>query len=184
MRTPGWLIIRVLFTAWLLLTAAILRPAEAGTPNLVPRAYLPLVTKSPVPTPTPLLNFEQQVIGLINRERAAWGLAPLHVDDRLMRVAQRHSQDMAANNFVSHIGSDGSSPWDRIRREDYPLAAGGETIAAGYPDPSSVVAGWKGSLPHWSILMGEYQDIGVGYAFNASSYFRHYWTADLAVPAP
>jgi hypothetical protein len=100
-----------------------------------------------------------------------------------MRAAQHHSQDMAANNFVSHTGSDGSSPWDRIRREGYPLAAGGETIAAGYPGPPSVVAGWKGSPPHWSILMGDYEDIGVGYAFNASSDYDHYWTADLAVPA-
>ena len=102
-----------------------------------------------------------------------------------MRAGQRHSQDMAANNSVSHIESDGSSPWDRIRREDYPLAAGGEPIAAGHPDPPPVVAGWKGNPPHWSVLMvGDYQDIGVGYASNASSHFRHYWTADLAVPGP
>jgi uncharacterized protein YkwD len=183
MRKIGWFIISWLLTAWLLLTAAILWPAEAETPTPVPRAYLPLVSRSPAPTPTPLPDFEQQVIDLINQERGARSLAPLHIDDRLMRAARHHSQDMAANNFVSHTGSDGSSPWDRIRREGYPLATDGVTIAAGFPDPISVVAGWRGSSGHWSILMGDYQDIGVGYAFNTNSDFRHYWTADLAVPA-
>jgi hypothetical protein len=31
--------------------------------------------------------------------------------------------------------------------------------------------------------MADYEDIGVGYAFNATSDYDHYWTADLAVPA-
>jgi uncharacterized protein YkwD len=165
-------------------------PTRTATPTLTPTTIhtptgtsTPTVTPPPTSTLTPLPDFERQVIDLINQERAAQGLAPLHVDDRLMRAARHHSQDMAANNFVSHTGSDGSSPWDRIEREGYLLATGGETIAAGFPDPTSVVAGWRGSPGHWSILMGDYEDIGVGYAFNASSDFRHYWTADLAVPA-
>jgi len=165
--------------------AATPTPTSTSTPT--PTATpTPTSTSTPTPTSTvtPLPDFEQQVIDLINQERGAQGLAPLHVDDRLMRAAEHHSQDMAANNFMSHTGSDGSSPWDRIEREGYPLAGGGETVAAGYPDPPSVVAGWKGSPGHWSILMGDYEDIGVGYAFNANSGFHHYWTADLAVPAP
>jgi uncharacterized protein YkwD len=138
--------------------------------------------RNPLPTPTPVADFEHQVVDQVNQARTARGLASLHVDDRLMRAARRHSQDMAANNFFDHTGSDGSSPWDRIRREGYPLAGGGETIAAGYPDPAAVVAGWRESSPHWSILMGRYKDIGVGYAFEADSGDGHYWTADLGVP--
>lgn len=183
-----WEVTAAHYRVYLPITLKNYSPTAFPTPTVTPTpTATPTPTSTSTPTPTstltPLPDFEQQVIELINQERGAQGLAPLHVDDRLMRAAQHHSQDMAANNFVSHTGSDGSSPWDRIEREGYPLAVGGETIAAGYLNPPSVVAGWKGSPPHWSILMGDYQDIGVGYAFNANSHFHHYWTADLAVPA-
>ena len=123
---------------------------------------------------------EKEVTRLINEERALVGLAALEIDMRLIGAARRHTDDMAANDFVSHTGSDGSSPWDRIADAGYPMLAGGETIAAGYPDEASVVQGWMDSPPHQAILLGsDYQHIGVGYAYNADSTYGDYWTADF-----
>ena len=33
----------------------------------------------------------------------------------LTQAAAVHSQDMVTNNFFSHTGSNGSTPWDRIK---------------------------------------------------------------------
>ncbi|OGO42280.1 MAG: hypothetical protein A2Z04_05880, partial [Chloroflexi bacterium RBG_16_57_9] len=100
---------------------------------------------------------------------------------RLMRAAQKHSDDMAEKNFLSHTGSDGSSPWDRIKRENYPLLSGGETVAGGQQPPADVVTAWLGSKPHREILMGQYRDIGAGYAFRAGTDYGYYWTIDVGV---
>jgi len=138
---------------------------------------------SPTPSPTPASDYETQVVQLINQERAAQGLPPLNIDSRLVQAARRHSQDMATNNFFSHYGSDGSSPGQRIREAGYNYVSAGETIAGGYPSPSSVVQGWMNSPPHRAILLGNFVDVGVGYAYNSGSTYGHYWTADFASPS-
>jgi uncharacterized protein YkwD len=123
---------------------------------------------------------EVEVARLINLERANVGVDPVVIDMRLVQAAHRHSDDMAANDFVSHTGSDASRPWDRIADAGYPILAGGETIGAGHPDEASVVQGWMDSPPHKEILLGsEYQHLGLGYAYDADSTYGHYWTVDF-----
>ncbi|HSX85932.1 MAG TPA: CAP domain-containing protein, partial [Cellvibrio sp.] len=56
----------------------------------------------------------------------------LRWDCRLGLASHVHSTDMATNNFFSHTGSDGSSPFDRMRREGYQFRTAGENISAGY----------------------------------------------------
>jgi uncharacterized protein YkwD len=130
------------------------------------------------PPPRCLDDFERTVVELVNDERAARSLAGLAVDLRLMEAAQRHSADMAANDFLSHTGSDGSTPEDRIEDAGY-LAwnAWGENAAAGYPTPADVVAGWMGSTGHRAnILNAVFDHTGVGYATGAGTQYTHYWT--------
>ena len=138
---------------------------------------------SPTPSPTPASDYETQVVQLINQQRAANGLPPLNIDSRLVQAARRHSQDMATHDFFSHIGSDGSTPGQRIRDAGYSFVSAGETIAGGYPSPSSVVQGWMNSPKHREILLGNFVDVGVGYAYNPGAFFGYYWTADFASPS-
>jgi len=150
----------------------------------IPTATPPPAQPSPTPgacTAVAPLDFPSQVVEEVNRRRAAEGLPAFQMETRLMRAAQKHSDDMAANNFLSHTGSDGSSPWDRIKRENYPLLSGGETVAGGQPTPADVVTAWMNSRPHREILMGQYRDIGAGYAFRAGTDYGHYWTIDVGV---
>ena len=50
----------------------------------------------------------------LNQIRAKFGLQPLSVSATATRVAQKHAQDMATNNFFSHRGSDGSTGVSRL----------------------------------------------------------------------
>lgn len=89
---------------------------------------------------------------------------PLEGDPDLHEAAQVHAEDMAANNFFDHTGSDGSSFSDRIRRTDFVGAPVGENIAAGYGSPAAVVAGWIDSDGHCRNLMNpSATKIGIGY---------------------
>jgi uncharacterized protein YkwD len=127
---------------------------------------------------------------LVNQRRAtgatcggtAYPSVPaLAMNANLRLAAQRHSLDMATNNYFSHTSLDGRSFVDRIRGAGYtgsnPL---GENIAAGQSSPAAVVSGWMGSTGHCqNIMNGSYRSIGVGYAFRAGSPYGHYWTQDF-----
>ncbi len=155
------------------------------SPTPTPTGPTPTPTATAVAsaTPTPANDWEARVVQLINSNRANQGLPPLSVDSRLVQAARRHSQDMATNNFFDHYGSDGSSPFDRIRDAGYSFRSAGETIAGGYTSPESAVNGWMNSSGHRAILLGNFDEVGVGYVYNASSTYRHYWTADFAIPS-
>lgn len=125
-----------------------------------------------------------QVLKLVNQERSHAGLAPLNLNSQLTAAAQGHSQDMADHNFMSHNGSDGSSPFDRIKRAGYRFSFAGENVAAGQSTPQAVMSTWMNETPpndghRKNILNPNYRDLGIGYAFSAATRFKHYWTQDF-----
>jgi len=125
-------------------------------------------------------EIELQVLTLLNEERANENLAPLTIDMRLMQAARKHNNDMAINDFVSHTGSDGSSPFDRIADSGYSMRSAGENIAAGYRTAEAAVQGWMNSDGHRAnILHSSYEHIGIGYVYDASASYGHYWTTDF-----
>jgi uncharacterized protein YkwD len=122
----------------------------------------------------------QRVVDLMNRHRAATGIAPLVVDLRLAEAAQRHSDDMARGRFLAHEGSDGSSVARRVGDAGYDWRAVSENIAAGQGSPDSVVAAWLRSPGHRANLLdGSMRHVGVGYAVADNDRYAHYWTADF-----
>jgi uncharacterized protein YkwD len=44
---------------------------------------------------------------------------PLSFDPALRAAARRHATDLAEHDFISHLGSDGSRPEQRIRDAGY-----------------------------------------------------------------
>jgi hypothetical protein len=119
--------------------------------------------------------FEQEVVLLVNQERATRGISPLALDDRLLAAAQGHALDMATNNFMSHTGSDGSSARDRIVAAGYTGPSWGENVAAGFFSPASVVSAWMGSSGHRAnILNPSFEHIGVGWAYGPGTTYGNY----------
>ncbi len=125
-------------------------------------------------------EFETEVITLTNQERSIENLNSLSIDSNLTTSARQHSIDLADNDLEGHIGSDGSTPFERITDAGYDSAYTGENVAAGYSTPELVVEGWMSSSGHRAnILNSDFCDIGVGYAYNASSTYQHYWTQNF-----
>lgn len=146
--------------------------------------YLPLVVKpsAGAPPPPPPSGFAEQVVALVNAERATAGCNPLTIQPQLNQAALAHSEDMALNDFFSHTGSNGSSVTDRMEAAGYTnWTAAGENIAAGQTTPAEVMNSWMNSPGHRAnILNCDFADIGVGYYFlendTGTENWFHYWT--------
>ncbi len=129
----------------------------------------------------------ETMLALVNQQRSEAGLDPLTLNPQLEASAQRHSQDMAANDFMEHRGSDGSSPSDRIQQAGYAFSYDGENIAAGQTTPEEAMADWMNETPpndghRRNILSPNFSEIGFGYAFSATTAYKHYWTQDFGSP--
>jgi uncharacterized protein YkwD len=133
---------------------------------------------------------QQEVLNLINQKRASGcncgttyypKTTPLTLDSRLTKASDLHAADMAAKNYFSHTGSDGSTPFDRMIRQGYYYSYAGENIAAGYSTASAVVQGWLNSPGHCANIMNpNFVNVGVGYSAGGS--YRYYWVADFGKP--
>ncbi len=133
--------------------------------------YLPIIIK-----PSILSKEGQEVLDLVNSERAKVGCSPVQAQAQLTAAAQKHSEDMAAQHYFSHNSLDGRSPWDRIRAEGYTYSQAGENIATGYSTAAAVMNGWMNSSGHReNILNCNFTEIGIGYD-------QRYWTQDFARP--
>jgi uncharacterized protein YkwD len=102
---------------------------------------------------------------------------PLVLNGLLERAALEHSQDMAAHNYMDHIGRDGSSPADRITHTGYKWRLVGENLATGMMKPDEAVAGWLQSPHHCANLMtARFAEMGLAFAVNPSTDAGVYWT--------
>ncbi|MFD6888197.1 CAP domain-containing protein [Streptomyces sp. NPDC059957] len=137
-------------------------PAEqAGTPS---------PSDSAAPSGAPA-----EVLALVNKERATVGCPALTVNEKLTKAAQDHSEDMAAHSNMSHTGSDGSDPGQRITRAGYQWSTYAENVAYGYPTAAQVMEGWMNSPGHKrNILDCDVKEIGIGLAQPGQ-----YWTQDF-----
>lgn len=141
---------------------------------------------------------ELAFLTLINNYRTSNGLPTLTMSNSLYNASENHSWDMAAYNYFSHTGRDGSTPWDRIRAAGYTYNTYlGENIAAGYADAQSVFTAWRNSPGHnANMLSPNFHAIGVGRVYGSGSTYGWYWTTDfggvsedttppsVSVPAP
>lgn len=121
---------------------------------------------------------ENQIFYLINRQRAAQGLAPLAWNEEAARIARMHSQNMANYKFFSHRGLDGKMVNDRADSIGLTKWRSiGENIAfeRGYDNPAEfAVRKWMESTSHRENLLGStWKDSGVGIAVapDGSYYF-------------
>jgi uncharacterized protein YkwD len=134
---------------------------------------------------TGLEAFEAEVAKLVNAFRAQNGKKALTVDSKLNTAAEKHSDDMAFNDFFSHTGSDGSRVGARVSAAGYDWRSVGENIAAGQSTPQKVFDAWKASSGHRANMLGSWEDMGVGYEYLSSDTgkvnYHHYWTLDFAL---
>ena len=125
----------------------------------------------------------REAVKKINAIRKSKGLRAVKVDPALMTAALVHAKDLARIDDVSHYGTDGSSPVDRVSRAGYSGVMTGENVSAGQRDLDEVLEGWLNSRSHRkTLLMREARHMGVALAYDPDTTFRTFWTLVLAEP--
>ncbi|HYE15719.1 MAG TPA: CvpA family protein [Pyrinomonadaceae bacterium] len=110
----------------------------------------------------PRPDLEARMLELVNRERAAAGLAPLAPDPVLTEVARKHSADMFARGYFAHITPEGSDPFDRMREDHVTFRTAGENLALA-PTVQIAHTGLMNSPGHRAnILRPEFGRLGIG----------------------
>jgi uncharacterized protein YkwD len=123
-----------------------------------------------------------ELIAAHNRERAAANLSPLSGNPKLEAAARRHARDMADHDMMSHEGSDGSKPQDRIERAGYHGRKSGENVAEGQRTVAEVMRAWMNSPHHRENILGDFSEIGV--AREDSDEGTPYWCVNFGLSWP
>jgi uncharacterized protein YkwD len=114
---------------------------------------------------------------LINQYRREKGLKPLKLNPNLTEAAKEHSRDLAKWDRISHYGSDGSNPWDRVKRTGYKAKLAAENVGTGQVSFDEVLRGWKESAGHnKNLLLGDAQEMGLALVQDPKTEFKSFWT--------
>ena len=119
--------------------------------------------------------YQQEVVNLVNKERAKYGLSALKSNASLANVATIKSQDMIDKNYFDHTSPTYGSPFDMMKQFGISYKTAGENIAMGQKTPTEVVNAWMNSPGHRANILNEnFTQIGVGVAKNSKG--QLYWT--------
>ncbi len=140
------------------------QPEPAPRPQPAPEPQ-----PQPEPQPDPqtgpgngLTVDEQQMINLVNQERARRGLAPLKVNLDVVKVARLKARDMVENNYFSHTSPTYGSPFDMLRQLGISYRYAGENLA-GAPTVEIAHQNLMNSPGHRAnILNPNFKEIGIG----------------------
>jgi uncharacterized protein YkwD len=158
-------------------------------------AHSPAPQAQAIPKPSiRVQDLEQRIHILINRERKTHGFSGIAWDDKLARIARKHSKDMASRTYFSHESPEGRDFFFRYQEQGYTCSIrtgttihmGAENIALGHLYRSirtvngvvsydwdtidqiaqKTVQGWMNSPGHRkNILTPHWQNEGIGIFF-------------------
>lgn len=165
-------------------------PEQSGSTLPVPgdtgSAVVPVPTLSvDLPAQAPLADdasAAEKLLWYVNEARRLHGLGPLTYSYELSIAAQHHTEDMADNPDIMHVGSDGSRPAERQQRFGYLGVYGGEAVAWGWEDPVPVVEFWVNSPPHRILILNpDANEIGVGHTADGFAPNIWYWAVEFGI---
>lgn len=146
-----------------------------------------------------ILNDQEQAIASSMMNDSGQKRPFLKLDPILAGVARARAKDMARRNYFSHVNPDGLAANYLVRQAGYVLPDWWgtsptdnyiESIAAGYSTPQKAWEGWMNSTGHRTHILGldpfytAETSYGVGYYYDASSTYKHYWVVLTAPPMP
>jgi uncharacterized protein YkwD len=125
-------------------------------------------------------QFVTQLQDLINEERTTAGLPALTVNAQLTTAAQNHAVNMLCNNYLSHIGLDGSTPEQRVEAAGFNASLVVENLYALHPayggNPQAAVNWWMSDPVSKADLLNEDTTaFGIAYVSSDTSLLGGYF---------
>lgn len=117
-------------------------------------------------------TFAEQVVNLVNAERAKAGLKALQIDEKVAAAANVRAKEIKQS--FSHTRPNGSSFSTALKEQGVSYRGSGENIAYGQLSPEAVMNGWMNSDGHRAnILNANFTHIGVGHFQDGNG--TNYW---------
>nr|WP_275983461.1 CAP domain-containing protein [Paenibacillus hamazuiensis] len=133
-------------------------------PGTAAQPSAPGTGNSAAPSSSSQSAYADQVVALVNQERANAGVKPLVVDQALAAMALDKAKDMYNNHYFDHTSPTYGSPFDMMNSYGISYTYAGENIAMGQKTPQEVMNAWMNSPGHkQNILSPNYTKIGVAY---------------------
>ena len=132
-------------------------------------------------------DFVTQLQTLINDERTGAGLPALTVNTQLATAAKNHAVDMLCNDYLSHIGLDGSTPEERVQEAGFTASLVLEDLYALHPayggNPQSAFDWWMGDADSKAdLLNANTTAVGIAYVTSDESLLGGYFVVLSARP--
>ena len=128
-------------------------------------------------------NYAQEILDLVNEERASVGLRPLKLSSTLMDGTAIRADELT--EYFSHTRPNGTN-CSTVVEDTYPSSYLGENIAAGQNSAEDVMDDWMHSEGHRAnILKSSYTELGVGLAYVYKSEYNTnypYWVQMFGNP--
>lgn len=123
----------------------------------------------------------EEILKLVNAERAKQGVAKLTLSKELTSVANVKAKDMAVNKYFDHNSPTYGSPFQMLQHFGIKYSYAGENIAGGQRTAQEVMNSWMNSSGHRAnILNKNYTQLGVG--FYAGGLYNTYWVQEFIKP--
>jgi uncharacterized protein YkwD len=140
-------------------------PPRARVVLLVKRKLLPLLLFGAVLAGQPVLsqdNVRQELLRLVNAERAKAGAPPLRLDDALSRAAQQHAEEISRSGKLQSGSSEEMQ--ERLRQAGYHAHEWTENLTQSGDPLDEVLRYWKGRNPNTfrDLMDPRYRDLGLG----------------------
>lgn len=132
-------------------------------------------------------QFVTQLETLINDARTEAGLPALTVNAQLTTAAENHAANMLCNDYLSHIGLDGSTPEQRVQEAGFTASLVVENLYALHPayggNPQSALDWWMGDTESRADLLNTSTTVvGIAYVTSDESLLGGYFVVVSANP--
>ncbi len=119
-------------------------------------------------------SYFQEMLSLVNNERAKVGAKPLTLNLALVNAANVRADEIS--EVFSHKRPDGSSFYTVLDDFSIEYYCSGENIAAGFTTAEITMEGWINSPSHYeNIINPDFTQIGIGYYYDENSTYKHHW---------
>ena len=114
-------------------------------------------------------NYEKEVLNLVNKERAKYGISALKLDSNVQKAAKIRAGEI--KTVFSHTRPNGTKFSTALTQTGAIFKGAGENIASGQKSPEEVVKAWMNSEGHRANILNEkYKYIGIGCERKGNSY--------------
>ena len=164
-------------------------PVETKTPKIAKTQSQSLTKKASLKVKKPATKANGPALNaaeardMVNIYRETHGLKPVLLHPKLSKAAELHAKDLAKQDTISHFGSDGSDPWQRVIKAGYKPILAAENVGTGQRSFEEVMLSWQQSPEHKkNLLLKEATHLGVAMIHEPGSEYKTFWALIVGQP--